>query len=238
MAGHNKWSKIKHKKAKEDSKRGKAFTKLIKEITVVARAGGGDPSGNARLRTLLEQAKAINMPQENAIRAVKKGTGELPGVSYEEHTYEGYGPYGIAVIIESLTDNKNRTVAALRHIFSKHGGNLAETGSVSWMFEPKGVIRLKTDRTEDELLELLLDFDISDLQYDDDDMFTVICNPKEIDKIKKSIEEETVTIESADIERIAQNNVDLPEDQAHEAYDFLNLLEENDDVQNVYTNLA
>lgn len=237
MSGHNKWSKIKHKKAKEDSKRGKAFTKLIKEITVVARAGGGDPSGNARLRLLLEKAKEINMPQENALRAIKKGTGELPGAQYEEHTYEGYGPSGIAVIVKALTDNKNRTVASLRHIFSKHSGNLSEHGSVSWMFEPKGVIRMKTSLSEDALLEYLLDFDIDDVQYDEG-LFTIICNPKALDNIKQALQARDITLESADLELVAHNSIQVPDEQTNGIYDFLNTLEEDDDVQDVYTNLS
>jgi YebC/PmpR family DNA-binding regulatory protein len=237
MSGHNKWSKIKHKKAKEDGKRGKAFTKLIKEITVVARSGGGDPSGNPRLRLLLEKAKIINMPQENALRAIKKGTGELPGVNYEEHMYEGYGPYGIAVIVKTLTDNKNRTVASLRHIFSKFGGNLSENGSVGWMFEQKGVIRLKTSLSEDQLIEKLLDFDISDLHCDDG-LFSIISNPKIVYEVKNSMLAEGAVIENADIELVANNNTHLAEDLADKAYDFLNTLEEDDDVQEVYTNLS
>lgn len=237
MAGHSKWSQIKHKKAKEDAKRGQAFTKLIKEITVAARLGGGDPTGNPRLRLLMEKAKEINMPQENTVRAIKKGTGELPGVSYEQFTYEGYGPYGIAVIVETLSDNKNRTVASLRHIFSKHNGSLSETGSVNWMFEPMGIIRVKTTKTEDELLELLLDYDINDIRQEDG-LVAILCNPKAIEPIKKALSLSAIIVESADVEQVAKNNVSLSNDQADKALDFLSTLQDDEDVQNVYTNLA
>src|SRR3990167_5990137 len=168
MSGHSKWANIKHKKAKEDAKRGQTFTKIIKEITVCAKSGG-IPENNPQLRQLIEKAKEANMPAENIIRAVKKGTGELPGVVYEAISYEGYGPGGTAVIIEALTDNKNRTVADLRHIFGRHNGNLAETGSVNWMFEKLGVIRGNAKgKTEDELLEDLIDYNIENIEIDDD----------------------------------------------------------------------
>jgi YebC/PmpR family DNA-binding regulatory protein len=237
MAGHSKWSQIKHKKAKEDAKRGQAFTKLIKEITVAARLGGGDPAGNPRLRLLMEKAKEINMPQENTVRAIKKGTGELPGVSYEQFNYEGYGPYGIAVIVETLSDNKNRTVASLRHIFSKHNGNLSETGSVNWMFEPMGIVRVKTSKTEDELLELLLDYDVNDIRQEDG-LAAILCNPKALESIKKALSSSAIIVESADIEQVAKNNLSLSQDQADKALDFLSTLQDDEDVQNVYTNLA
>ena len=185
MAGHSKWSQIKHKKAKEDLKRGQAFTKLIKEITVAARAGGGEPIGNPRLRMLLDKAKAINMPIENSTRAIKKGTGELPGFNYEEFTYEGYGPSGIAFIIETLSDNKNRTVAELRHICSKMGGNLAESGAVNWMFERCGVLRISsTGLTEDMLFEMLLAYDVLNI-YEEEGAFAIYCNPKIIRSHKR-----------------------------------------------------
>ena len=165
MSGHSKWSTIKHKKAALDAKRGKAFTKLIKEITIAARLGGGDPTGNPRLRLLIDKAKEINMPTENTMRAIKRGTGELPGVSYEENTYEGYGPNGIAVIVDTFSDNKNRTVSELRHIFSSKGGNLAEHGAVSWMFEKMGVVKANDgSMTEEKLLETLIDYDINDIK--------------------------------------------------------------------------
>ena len=238
MAGHNKWSQIKHKKAKEDSKRGKAFTKLIKEITVTAREGGGDSSGNARLRTLLEKAKTINMPLENVTRAIKRGTGELPGVHYAALIYEGYGPFGMAVIVDTLSDNKNRTVAALRHIFSSHSGNLSETGSVSWMFEKMGVIRVSSEKlNEDTLLEVLLDFDVKDINQNGT-FFSIFCTPQSLQQIKKVIIDIGIIVESADLEWVPQNTTTLTDEQTEKALEFLSALHDHDDVQNVYANLA
>jgi len=238
MSGHSKWSTIKHKKSKEDARRGKAFTKLIKEITVAARQGGGDPAGNPRLRLLIEKAKEINMPQENTIRAIKKGTGELPGVHYEELTYEGYGPFGIAVVIEALSDNKNRTVADLRHLFSAKGGTLADSGSVSWMFEKTGVIRCRgTDTTEDELLEKLLEHDIQDIKHDEN-WFSIFCEPKNLDEVKKAVEAAGLKVDSAELEWVAKNLTSLSDDQSEKAYDFLSTLQDHEDIKNVYTNLA
>lgn len=238
MAGHSKWSQIKHKKAILDSKKGKAFTKLGKEISIAARLGGGDPGSNPRLRTLMEKAREINMPLDNAMRAIKKGTGELPGVSYEQYMYEGYGPHGIAVIIEVLTDNKNRSVASLRHAFSSNGGNLGETGSVNWMFEQKGVIKASAENTsEDTLLEKLLDFEISDLTLDDG-IFFITCEPKAMDAVKKVIQDNNIKVESAEIEWVPKTTMALTEEESQKALEFLNELEELEDVQNVYTNLA
>ena len=239
MAGHSKWKTIKHKKSAQDAKRGKAFTKLIKEITVVARDGGGDPDANPRLRTLLEKAKQINIPQENVTRANKKGTGELPGLSYESVMYEGYGSHGIAVLVDVLTDNKNRAVSDMRHLFSKHGGNLAETGSVSWMFEKKGAITIQApDLSEDELLEILLDFDISDMRSVDGD-YIIYCDQKSLDSVKKVLQEQPqITIVSADLDWVAKNPMELSDREAEKAVGFLELLDDHDDVQNVYTNLA
>lgn len=238
MSGHSKWSTIKRKKAVIDASRGKAFTKLIKEITVAARVGGGDPAGNPRLRTLLDKAKAVNMPTENAIRAIKKGTGELPGQSYEQITYEGYGPNSIAIIVDTLTDNKNRTVAELRHAFSAKGGNLGETGTVNWMFEKLGVIRGEgKGLTEDELLEKLLDHEINDIKIEDG-YVSVYCNPKSLYHVKTAVEAAGIKVENADIEWVAKNKVDLSDEQSETAVAFLEALDDLDDVQNVYTNLA
>jgi len=238
MAGHSKWSTIKHKKAKEDAKRGKAFTKLIKEITVAARVGGGDPTGNPRLRLLLEKAKEINMPKENAERAIKKGTGELPGVNYESVTYEGYGPFGIAVLVEVLTDNKNRTVSEMRRAFSSKGGSLGESGSVSWMFEHKGVVKaLCSDISEDEILEKLLDHDVEDIAKDEALCF-ITCDAKSLMKVKNATEEIGLKVESADLEWIPKTTTQLSDEQAEKAYEFLGKLDDHDDVQNVYTNLT
>lgn len=238
MSGHSKWKTIKHKKAAQDAKRGKAFTKLIKEITIVARDGSGDINANPRLRMLIEKAKEINMPQENITRAVKKGTGELPGQSLETINYEGYGPGGIAIVVEALTDNKNRTVSDMRHMFTKGGGNLAESGAVSWMFERKGVITLKTDtKTEDDLLELLLDYDISDIKKDEH-LFTVYCDPKETDAIKHLLEQQGLKVDTAELEWVAKNSMELDEQETGKAIEFLEQLDDHDDVQHVYTNLA
>jgi YebC/PmpR family DNA-binding regulatory protein len=237
MSGHNKWSQIKHKKAKEDSKRGKAFTKLIKEITIAARTGGGDPAGNPRLRLLVEKAKEINMPLDNTMRAIKRGTGELPGVNYEAMNYEGYGPHGIAVLIETLTDNKNRTIAEIRHLFSSFGGNVAESGAVGWMFERMGVIHAHGSLSEDELLDNLLAYDIKDIKKNDDEI-VIYTDIKSLESVKEALKKLSVTIENAEIESVAQNTTHLPEAQAEKAYEFLSELEDHDDVQNVYTNLA
>lgn len=238
MSGHNKWSQIKHKKAKEDAKKGKAFTKLIKEITVSAREQGGDPAGNPRLRLLLEKAKEVNMPIDNAMRAIKRGTGELPGTSYENYTYEGYGPYGIAIMVDTLSDSKNRTVAELRHAFSANGGNLAEGGAVSWMFMHAGVVRVSNKGiTEDALLEKLIDFNIQDIRSDDES-FSIICDSKSLESIKKALETEGIKAESAELEWVAKDPLKLSDDQSDKAVDFLSEIQDLDDVQNVYTNLA
>jgi YebC/PmpR family DNA-binding regulatory protein len=238
MAGHSKWANIKHRKASQDAKRGKAFTKIIKEITVVARDGGGNPDDNPRLRTLLEKARHLNMPIENSTRAIKKGTGELPGVNYESHTYEGHGPHGIAIIVETLTDNKNRSVAEIRHAFSKGGGSMGSSGSVGWMFDRLGMIKVaKGKHDEDEMLELLIEHDITDINIGDDIIF-VTCAPSATDAVKKTLEEHGLTVESADLEWVAKEATALDDDAAEKAINFLHALEDLDDVQNVYTNLG
>lgn len=238
MSGHSKWSTIKHKKAKLDAKRGQAFTKLLKEITLAARMGGGKPEDNPRLRLLMDKAREINMPLENTQRAIKKGTGELPGVHYEPYTYEGYGPYGIAVMIDTLSDNKNRTVAELRHAFAMKSGNLGETGSVSWMFERLGVVTCSANSvTEDDMIEQLLDYDVRDIQLEDG-MFTINCDMKALDQIKKAVESKGLKIEDADFQWVAKTSVELPEEQSEKVYEFLESLQDLEDVQNVYANLA
>jgi YebC/PmpR family DNA-binding regulatory protein len=237
MSGHSKWATIKRKKAALDAKRGKAFSKLTKEISVAARAGG-DPAGNARLRLLMEKAKEINMPMDNVMRAIKRGTGELPGMQYEAHMYEGYGPYGIAVMVDTLTDNKNRTVADLRRIFTSAGGSLGEANSVAWMFTKMGVIQASGKTiSEDELLDKLMAYEIKDFNHTDD-VFTITTDPKSLEEVKKVVASTGLKIESAEVELVAQNMVTLQDEQAQKAYAFLNELEEHDDVQNVYTNLA
>ena len=238
MAGHSKWANIKHRKAAQDAKRGKAFTHISKEITVAAKVGGGDPASNPRLRTLVDKARAVNMPKDNISRAIKKGTGELPGASYEEHTYEGYGPHGIAIVVQTLTDNKNRTVAALRHAFSAKGGSLGEGGSVLWMFDKKGVIRAAANAvSEDALLEKLLEFDVQDIQYDQDS-FCIHTNPKALETVRQVVANTGLTIESAELELVPKNIMDLEGESEEKAIDFLQAIEDLDDVQNVYTNLA
>lgn len=237
MSGHNKWSQIKHKKAKEDAKRGQAFTKLIKEMSVAAREGGGTVEANARLRQLVDKAKQINMPQDNIMRAIRRGTGELPGVHYEPFTYEGYGPFGIAVMVETLSDNKNRTVADMRHMFSKGGGSLGESGSVSWMFKKMGVVRGTASVSEDQLLELLLPYDIADIKQDGT-FFSIFCDPKSLAAVKQAMQQAGMAIESSELEWVAQNTVALTDEQTAKAVDLLSTLQDHDDVQNVYTNLA
>lgn len=236
MSGHSKWATIKRKKAATDSARGKVFTKIIKEITIASRDGGGDPDANPRLRLAIQTAKGNNMPQDNITRAIKKGTGELEGVRYEEITYEAYAPGGIAVIIESVTDNKNRTVAELRHLISKKNGNLAESGSVSWMFERKGVVNVEKDNiSEDDLMEVILDAGADDLKSEGD-YFEVIAPIENFEKVRKAIEDKSYKIESASLQYIAKDLVPVDSKNTDEVIRFIEAVEENDDVQNVYTN--
>lgn len=239
MSGHSKWATIKHKKAKEDNKRGKIFTKLIREITIAAKEGGGDLAGNARLRVVIDKAKAANMPQDNIVRAIKKGTGELEGVSYEESRYEGYGPHGIAVIVETLSDNKRRTVSDVRHIFSKMNGSLAETGAVAWMFEHKGVVKVAVKNlSEDDILEKMLDFDIEDVIIIDG-IASITCDIKNLEQIKKEADSVGLNVEDASFEWVAKNTMSLEKEEHEEkVYKFLEALEDLDDVQHVYANLV
>lgn len=239
MSGHNKWSQIKHKKAKEDAKRGQAFTKLTKEITVAARAGGGDPAHNAHLRLLLEKARQVNMPLENSQRAIKKGTGELPGLTYESLVYEGYGPYGIAIMVEVLSDNKNRTVAELRRLFNEYGGSLGETGTVGWMFERKHITTIKTNLSEDGLLELLIDANVTvdDVQAVED-MISIISEAKSAIYIKQLLDGIDCRVEDSSLGYVAKGKVELTDEKAAKAYEFLEAVDNHDDVQNIYTNLA
>ncbi len=236
MSGHSKWSSIKHKKAATDAKRGQAFTKVIKEITVAARGGGGDPTSNARLRTAIASAKAVNMPQDNVTRAIKKGTGELPGVSYEEFTYEGYGPGGAAIILEIMTDNKNRTVADIRHMFSKHNGNLGESGCVAWMFNKKGLIVIDSDKVdEDKLMEIALNAGAEDMQRNED-VFEITTLPEDLESVREAIEKEGIEISLAEVSRIPQATVKLGGKHAEQMLKLMEKLEDHDDVQNVFAN--
>ena len=235
MSGHNKWSTIKHKKGKEDAKRGKLFTKLIKEITTAAR-NGGDPGGNPRLRLAIDKAKDANLPADNITRAIKKGTGELEGVQYDEITYEGYGPHGVAVLVETLTDNKNRTVAEVRHLFNKHNGNLGETGCVSYLFKQKGMLTIASEGVDaDELFMLALDAGAEDIEEKDGE-FEISTEPVDLESVKKALMEEGYKIQFADLTRIPDTEVTLTGKPAHRILKFVDLLEDNDDVQNVYAN--
>ncbi len=235
MSGHSKWAGIKHKKAIVDAKRGKLFTKIIRELTVAAREGGNDPSGNARLRKAIEDAKNANMPQENVKRAIQKGTGELPGTSYEECVFEGYGPGGVAVLVSGLTDNKNRTTAELRKIFSKHGGNLGEAGCVGWMFKKKGLIQIsKKKGNEEELMNLALESGAEDFKSDDEDVYEVLTEPVDFEKIKKSLEK--IGLEIAEITMLPQTYIKLMGKEAEQMLHLMESLEDHDDVQNVYAN--
>ena len=236
MSGHSKWSSIKHKKAATDAKRGKIFTKLIKEITVSARMGGKDPDANPRLRTAIAAGKAANMPQDNIERAILKGAGELEGVTYDEVTYEGYGPGGVAVLIHVLTDNRNRTVAEIRHLFSKNGGNLGETGVVAWMFEMKGVILIDADRAdEDRLMEIALEAGAEDLTKEDG-YFELTSDPESFETVRDTLTEQDIPLSSAEQTMVPQNTVALDADKARQILRLMEALEDQDDVQNVYAN--
>lgn len=236
MAGHSKWANIKHKKGAEDAKRGKVFTKLVKEIIVAARMGGGDPAANPRLRLVIEKAKQNNLPKDNMERAIKKGTGELEGVNYEETVYEGYGPGGAAVYVESLSDNKNRTVADVRHIFSKHGGNLGENGCVSWMFDKKGWIPVeKSNADEDALMEAALEAGAEDIR-DEEDVFEVITPPEVFEDVKAALDAAQIPYGDAEVTMLPQTTVSLAGTDAEKMLKLMNALDDNDDVQRVHTN--
>ncbi len=238
MAGHSKWHNIRHKKAHNDAQKAKKFTKLNKEITIAARDKGGDPEHNPKLRLLLQKAKRINMPQENVQRAIKKGTGELPGVHYEAHMYEGYAPHGVAVIVDVLTDNKNRAISDIRHFFNKHGGTIAESGAVSWMFSRRGVIQAHHDTySEDDVLQLVLDYTVYDLTYEDGE-WMIICEPHDIEEIKHTLIDAGMQIEEADVRWLPHHEQPLSGSEYNSAANFLHQLEELDDVQELYTNLS
>jgi len=236
MSGHSKWHTIKHKKGALDAKRGKMFTKLIKEITVAARTGGGDAAANARLRKAVSDAKAANMPNDTIDRAVKRGTGELEGVSYDEITYEGYGPGGVAIMIDSMTDNRNRTVAEIRHIFSKNGGNMGASGSVSYLFDKKGYIVVeKAAKSEDELFEIVTDAGAEDLR-DDEDNFEIITAPENFDAVLNAVKGAGIEPQLAEVEMIPQNYVKLAGNEAKQMLKLMESLEDHDDVQRVSAN--
>jgi YebC/PmpR family DNA-binding regulatory protein len=236
MSGHSKWSSIKHKKAATDAKRGKIFTKLIKEITVAARMGGGDLDANPRLRTAILAAKSENMPKDNIERAIKKGTGELEGVNYEESIYEGYGPGGAAILIESLSDNKNRTVADIRYIFSKSGGNMGENGCVAWMFDQKGYIAVESKAVDEEaLMEAALDAGAEDIREDNGN-FEVISSPEDFEAVKTAIDNASIPYIVAEVTMLPQSTTFLDGKEAEQMVRLMEALEDCDDVQKVYTN--
>lgn len=236
MSGHSKWSTIKHKKGAADAKRGKIFSKLIKEITIAARLGGGDPDSNPRLRSAISSAKAENMPKENMERAIKKGTGELEGVNYEEVSYEAYGPGGVAVLVECLTDNKNRAVAELKYIMDRHGGSLGEPGCVSWIFKKRGLIVLDRQGVDEEkLLEVALDAGAEDVK-EEDSTFEVHTEPSDFEQVKKALSEAGFHYELAEISMIPKNTVSLEGKQARQMLNLMEALEDSDDVNNVYAN--
>jgi YebC/PmpR family DNA-binding regulatory protein len=237
MSGHSKWHSIKHKKARVDAARGKIFTRLIKELTVAARLGGSDADMNPRLRTAIQAAKAANMPAKNIDNAIKKGTGELPGVVYEEVIYEGYGPGGAALFINALTDNKNRTVAEIRHLLSKHGGNLGESGCVAWMFEKKGLIKVdKTNFDEEELFLITVEAGADDLNSEDDQLYEIYTDPDQLETVQAELEKNNVIISSAERTMIPQNTIKLEDKTAEQMLKLMETLDDHDDIQEIYAN--
>ncbi|MFQ5524735.1 MAG: YebC/PmpR family DNA-binding transcriptional regulator [Thermoanaerobaculia bacterium] len=237
MAGHSKWAQIKRKKAVTDARRGQLWTRLLKEITVAARLGGGDPDGNARLRVAVQEARGNNVPAANIERAIKRGTGELEGFSYEEVSYEGYGPGGAAILVEAVTDNRNRTVAEVRHLFSKHGGNLGENGCVSWMFDKRGYLAFESDSmTEEAFVELALELDVDDLASEEDghELFT---SPERYLEVREAVAARGVEPVTGEVAMLPKNYVDLPEDKVHTVLKLIDALEDLDDVQSVWSNV-
>jgi len=236
MSGHSKWASIKHKKAAVDAKRGKIFTRHIRELTFAARAGGGDPASNSALRHAIDAAKAVNMPADNIKKAIQRGTGELEGVNYEGITYEGYGPGGVAILVECLTDNKNRTVAEVRHVFAKYNGNLGESGCVAWMFTRKGLILVSTDAVEeDELMEVVLENGAEDMAVDEGN-YEVTTTVEDFDTVLQAVKNKNLTPESAGIEMIPSTYIKLEGKQAEQMLKLTEKLEDLDDVQNVWSN--
>jgi len=236
MSGHSKWATIKHKKGKADAARGRAFSKLIREITTAARVGGGDPGGNPRLRTAIESARAINMPADNIERAIKKGTGELPGVSYEEVTYEGYGPAGVALLVRALTDNKNRSTAEVRHVFDKYGGSMGAAGCVAWQFKSKAIVLIPKHRAdEDTVLSVALEAGADDVQTEGE-YFSVVAPPEAFDPVKKGLQAAGIAWEKAELTMLPQTTVPVGEADAAKVLRLVEMLEELEEVQQVYAN--
>ncbi|WP_017874133.1 YebC/PmpR family DNA-binding transcriptional regulator [Candidatus Caldatribacterium saccharofermentans] len=236
MSGHSKWAQIKHKKAKTDLERGKAFSKLIRLITVAARQGGGNPENNPRLRLAIQKAREMNMPQENIEKAIKKGTGELEGVAYEEIVYEGYGPGGVAIMVEATTDNRNRTTAEIRHLFSKHGGSLGETGCVSWVFERKGLISFEKDKVDEEtIMAVAIDAGAEDIRSTETTL-DVITTPEDFERVKEAIEKSGLQYAVAQVTMVPKTTVSVEGKQAQQVLSLIEALEDHDDVQEVYAN--
>ncbi|HEX7578642.1 MAG TPA: YebC/PmpR family DNA-binding transcriptional regulator [Thermoanaerobaculia bacterium] len=236
MSGHSKWSTIKHKKGAADAKRGRLFTKLIKEITMSAKVGGGSVESNARLRSAVQAAKKASMPSDNIDKAIKRGTGELDGVSYEEVTYEGYGPGGAAILIEAMTDNKNRTTAEVRHLLTKYGGNMAAAGAVAFQFSKKGYIAVeRSAANEDSLMELALEAGAEDFRTDDNEVYEIITDPGALEAVKARLEEKSIAMQTAEIQSIAQNMIAV-EDKGPALIKLLDMIEDNEDVQKVWSN--
>lgn len=237
MAGHSKWSNIKHKKAKMDAQKGKIYTKFSKMIILAAKEGGPDPDNNFRLRDLIDKAKAANMPNENIIRAIKRGSGELGGADYEEIVYEGYGPCGVAIMVDAATDNRNRTAGDMRHLFDKHGGNLGESGCVAWMFDKKGLIIVeKTDDIDiDELMLLAIDAGAEDVE-DGEDIVEIVTEVENLEDVKKALQAQNIAIDSAEISFLPKTMTAVSGEDREKVEKLLEVLEDHDDVQNVYTN--
>jgi len=237
MSGHSKWHSIKHKKAKVDAARGRVFTKLIKELTVSARVGGGDSEANPRLRTAVLAARAANMPAKNIENAIMKGTGELPGVIYEEVVYEGYGPCGVALYINAMTDNKNRTVAEIRHLFSKHGGNLGESGSVAWMFEKRGLIKVsRKNYDEDTIFMVTLEAGAEDIKTDDEEFYLIYTGYDQLEKVQSSLDSNKIAINSAERTMLPKTTMHLDGKQAEQMLKMMESLDDHDDIQEVFAN--
>jgi YebC/PmpR family DNA-binding regulatory protein len=238
MSGHSKWANIKHKKSREDARKGKVFSKLSKQIAVAARDGGGDPEMNSELRLAIQKAKDTNMPGDNIERAIKRGTGELEGINYEKFVYEGYGPGGVALYLELMSDNRNRTAAEIRHIFSKHGGNLGESGCVAWMFKRKGelIVEIKDlNFDEDEIMLLALEVGADDVKLDDN-ILTIYTSPISFEEVRKNLEKEKMKFAKAGIAMIPDNNIELDKNNARKMLKLMDALEDHDDVQEVYVN--
>ncbi len=238
MSGHSKWSTIKHKKGRADAKRGKLFTKIIREITVSAREGGGDPDSNPRLRSAIAAAKAANMPADNIKRALQRGTGELPGTNYEEMSFEGYGPGGVAVMLEILTDNRNRTTPEIRHLFSKHGGNLGENGCVSWLFTRKGTILVprSDDLDEDTMMEIVLEAGAEDLDIDDPEFYQITTAPDDLHRVRDGLESRGVAVATAEFSMDPSSTAPLEGKPAHQMLRLMEAFDDQEDVQNVWAN--